>query len=105
MSNFVLSCCSTADLTKEHFDKRGIEYICAHYMIDGKSYDDDLYEAVSADEFYNRLRASKECSTSQINISEFLDHFTKLLEKGVQPPPVLFLQSCLHLSLPWAAFA
>ena len=27
MSDYVISCCSTADLTKEHFEKRNISYI------------------------------------------------------------------------------
>ena len=31
MADFVLSCCSTADLTKEHFQQRDISYICFHY--------------------------------------------------------------------------
>ena len=34
--SYVLSCCSTADLTKEHFERRGIHYICFHYQLDGK---------------------------------------------------------------------
>ena len=38
MSNFILSCCSTADLSKEHFEKRNINYICFHYELDGKQY-------------------------------------------------------------------
>mgnify|MGYP002800918156 FL=1 len=36
MSDFCLSCCSTADLTAEHFQQRGISYICFHYELDGK---------------------------------------------------------------------
>ena len=36
MSNYVISCCSTADLTKEHFEKRNISYICFHYELNGK---------------------------------------------------------------------
>ena len=36
--NFVLSCCSPADLTNEHFLSRGIHYICFHYSLDGKEY-------------------------------------------------------------------
>ena len=52
MSNFVLSCCSTADLKKEHFEKRGIEYICFHYQLDGVEYPDDLGESVSYKDFY-----------------------------------------------------
>ena len=90
MSNFVLSCCSTADLSKEHFDKRDVVYACAHYSIDGKNYDDDLYESMSAKDFYSNLTTCQDCSTSQINISEFLDHFTKYLEQGLD---------VLHISL------
>ena len=35
MSNYVISCCSTADLTKEHVEKRNISYICFHYELNG----------------------------------------------------------------------
>ncbi len=38
MSNYILSCCSTADLTQEHFESRDIHYICFHYAIDGVEY-------------------------------------------------------------------
>lgn len=44
MADFVLSCCSTADLTKEHFQQRDISYICFHYQLDGVDYPDDLGE-------------------------------------------------------------
>ena len=42
MSNFILSCCSTADMTPAHFQERDIRYICFHYMLDGVQYPDDL---------------------------------------------------------------
>ena len=42
MKDFILSCSSTADLTKEHFVKRDISYICFHFELDGKQYTDDL---------------------------------------------------------------
>lgn len=82
MSNFVLSCCSTADLTKEHFEKRDIKYLCFHYTLDGKTYDDDLYQTISSDDFYAALKNGSDCSTSQVNISEYLDFFTSHLEQG-----------------------
>ena len=41
MSNYILSCCSTADLTEQHFLSRDIHYICFHYMLNGKQYLDD----------------------------------------------------------------
>lgn len=82
MNNFVLSCCSTADLTKEHFEKRDIKYLCFHYALDGNTYDDDLYQSISSDDFYTALKNGAECSTSQVNISEYLDFFTSHLEQG-----------------------
>ena len=38
MSNYVISCCSTADLTEEHFKARDISYICFHFELNGKEY-------------------------------------------------------------------
>ena len=51
MDNYVLSCCSTADLTKAHFDSRNIRYICFHYALGDTEYPDDLGQTVSFDEF------------------------------------------------------
>ena len=42
MADYILSCCSTADLSEQHFLSRDIHYICFHYMLDGKQYLDDL---------------------------------------------------------------
>lgn len=55
MSDYVLSCCSTADLAKEHFQRRDIKYICFHYFIDNEEYYDDLGESMSFDVFYDRM--------------------------------------------------
>ena len=52
MSDYVISCCSTADLTKEHFEKRNISYICFHYELNGKEYADDLGQSMPFDQFY-----------------------------------------------------
>ena len=31
MADYVISCCSTADLSQEHFVQRDIHYICFHF--------------------------------------------------------------------------
>jgi DegV family protein with EDD domain len=82
MGNFVLSCCSTADLSKEHFKKRNISYICFHYSLDGVDYYDDLGESIPFDKFYKAMADGAETKTSQVNIAEYLDYFSKILEKG-----------------------
>ena len=55
MNQFVLTCCSTADMKKTYFDERQIPYVCFHYLMDGVSYPDDLGQSMPFDEFYNRI--------------------------------------------------
>ncbi|MBE5801276.1 MAG: DegV family protein [Clostridiales bacterium] len=82
MSDYILSCCSTADLTREHFETRDIHYICFHYELDGKQYLDDLGQTMPFDQFYSAMANGAETRTSQINPGEFVDYFTPFLEQG-----------------------
>ena len=82
MSNYVLSCCSTADLTKEHFQKRNISYICFHYELDGKHYYDDLGESMPFDKFYQAMVDGADTKTSQVNVEEFMNYFEPFLKDG-----------------------
>lgn len=80
--NYILSCCSTADLTKEHFKSRDIRYICFHYALDGVEYADDLGESMPFDAFYAAMAQGAETKTSQVNVEEFVEYFTPMLEAG-----------------------
>lgn len=82
MGSYILSSCSTADISKEHFEKRDIRYICFHYRMDGKEYLDDLGQSMPFDEFYQKMVDGAETATSQVNVSEYLDYFCSLLESG-----------------------
>ena len=82
MSEYVISCCSTADLTKEHFDARGISYICFHYMLDGKSYPDDLGQSMPFEQFYQAMADGAQTKTWQINPEEFVEYFEPFLAAG-----------------------
>ena len=82
MSDYILSCCSTADLTKEHFQKRGISYICFHYELDGTEYMDDLGESMPFDRFYAAMANGADTKTSQINTEEFIAYFEPFLKEG-----------------------
>ncbi|MBQ5322114.1 MAG: DegV family protein [Oscillospiraceae bacterium] len=90
MSEYILSCCSTADLSKEHFESRNIEYICFHYKLNGVDYPDDLGQSIPFEEFYKRMDSGEETQTSQINVTEYLEYFTKFLSEG---------KDVLHLTL------
>ena len=90
MANYVLSCCSTADLTKEHFENRDIQYICFHYKLDGADYPDDLGQTIQFEDFYKKMDEGAETSTSQVNVSEYVEYFSQFLEEG---------KDILHVSL------
>ena len=82
MGNYIISCCSTADLSKEHFTKRNIPYICFHYELNGVEYRDDLGETMSFDDFYRAMAEGGETKTSQINATEFEQYFEPFLKQG-----------------------
>ena len=90
MADYVLSCCSTADLTAEHFGDRNIRYICLHYELDGVEYADDLGKSMPFDAFYEAMARGAETKTSQVNVDEFVAYFTPMLEAG---------QDILHVCL------
>ena len=88
--SFILSCCSTADLSKAHFEARGIHYICFHFAIDGRDYPDDLGQSYPFDKFYQAMANGAETRTSQVNVSEFVEYFSAFCAAG---------QDVLHLTL------
>jgi len=90
MQPYVLTCCSTADLSAEHLEARSIPYVCFHYTLDGVTYADDLGKSISSADFYQAMANGAETSTAQVNITEYLDFFTSFLEKG---------QDVLHVCL------
>ena len=88
--NFILSCCSTCDLSVEHLEGRGIKYACFHYYIDGVEHLDDLGKTMPLNTFYQKMVEGADTKTSQINAAEFIDYFEELLKEG---------KDILHLSL------
>ena len=90
MSNYVISCCSTADLSKEHFEAIDVKYICFHFELDGTQYEDNLGVSIPFDEFYARMANGADTKTSQVNAEEFEEYFRSYLEQGLD---------ILHVSL------
>ena len=82
MAEYILSGCSTADLTENQFKKRNIRYACFHYSLDGVEYIDDLGKTMPLDKFYEAMQNGAETKTSQISAGEFVEYFTPFLEEG-----------------------
>ena len=90
MSEFIISCCSTADLSAEHFASRNIHYIPFHFSLNDTTYPDDLGRSISFPDFYQAMRDGADTKTSQVNQGEYLAYFTPFLEQG---------KDILHISL------
>ena len=82
MADYVISCCSTADLTHEHFVQRDIQYICFHFALDGVDFPDDLGRSIAFPDFYKAMADGAETRTSQVNVSEFEEYFSRFAAEG-----------------------
>ena len=82
MADYILSCCSTADLSKEHFEQRDIHYIYFHFMMDGVDHPDDLGQTMPFEKFYEAMDNGADTRTSQVNVSEYVDYFSGFLAEG-----------------------
>ena len=82
MSNYILSCCSTADLDEQHLNERDIKYICFHFQLDGKDYPDDLGKSISFKDFYNSMAQGAMTKTSQVSVGEYIEYFEGFLKEG-----------------------
>ncbi len=82
MAEYVISCCSTADLTKKKYEERDLSVICFHYELDGKQYKDDFGETIPLDEFYKRMSEGASTKTSQVNADEYESFFEQFLMNG-----------------------
>ncbi len=82
MSEFILSCCSTADMPLEFFQTRNVQLICFHFTMDGTEYADDLGQSIPFDEFYQRIADGAEPTTSQVNVQQYIEFFESFLKEG-----------------------
>ena len=91
--NLILdSCC---DLPAEMLQRDGIFLLKFPYILDGQSYDDDLYQSTTAKDFYNAMRKGAEPSTSQVSIPVFTEIFTEAIDTGL---PTVYLSFTSGLS-------
>jgi DegV family protein with EDD domain len=82
MADYIISGCSIADITAEHFEKRDIQYVCFNYALDGVQYKDDLGKSMPLKDFYAAMVGGAETKTSQVSAGEFIEYFTPFLEEG-----------------------
>ena len=82
MSRYIISCCSTCDLSESHLNALGVSYLPFHFFLDGKEYPDDLGKSISYADFYHAMATGSSTSTSQVSVGEYIEYFTSLLMSG-----------------------
>ena len=90
MSSYVLSCCSTVDLTPEWLSERDVSYLPFNFALNDTWYKDDFGASVSPEELYRRMLAGENATTSQVSVGEYIEHFRPMLSAG---------QDVLHVTL------
>ena len=46
MREYVVTCCSTADMSRTFMETNEVPFAMFHYQLDGKEYADDLYSSI-----------------------------------------------------------
>ena len=83
MPGYVLSCCSTVDLTRDWLDERDIEYVFFNYELGGVSYKDDFGQSITPSELYAKMLAGADAKTSQVSTGDYAEHFEQFLSAGL----------------------
>ena len=90
MADYVLSCCSTADVTRDWLEGRDIKYLYFNYYLNGEACKDDFGTTNSPAELYAKMLAGADAKTSQVSAGDYAAHFEKFLAAG---------QDVLHVTL------
>lgn len=90
MRSYVITCCSTADMSSSFMKEHDIPFVMFHYQMDGKEHPDDLYTSVTPQEFYRKIADGAQPVTSQVNVEQYCDMFEKILKEG---------KNIIHLTL------
>lgn len=83
MINYVITCCSTVDLTAEKLKAIDVSYAPFHYFLDATAFDDDLFTSLAPASFYKALTDGAEPKTAQVNTDEFTAFFKSFLDRGL----------------------
>ncbi|MCH4185052.1 MAG: DegV family protein [Eggerthellaceae bacterium] len=92
--NLIIDSCS--DLPKDAYDREGVSVAHLSYTDDqGASHVDDMYETLSAHDFYGSMRDGAMPKTSQVSLKEFDDLFRPVVDSGI---PTVYLAFSSGLS-------
>ncbi len=90
MSNYVLSSCSTVDLTPAKMKEMDVPFVNFHLKLGDGFYNDDMGQEISTEEIYTRMLAGEDAKTSQVSMVEYKEFFEKFLKEGKDVLHIVF---------------
>lgn len=90
MSDYMITCESTADMPLSFYRERNVGYVCFHYEMNGATYTDDIYQSTTPQEFFSTLKGGAQAKTSQVGTGEYVAFWEPYLKQGLD---------ILHVSL------
>ena len=83
MRDYVIMTDSCCDLSAAEVAESQLIVVPLTFTMDGKTYrDTPNHEDMSLEEFYQKLRKGKECTTAAVNVGGFLDAMRAVLQSG-----------------------
>ena len=83
MADFVILTDSGSDLSAEMLEELNVKVLPLTYTLNGTTYANNPdHSEYSISEFYREIKEGAPVSTSAVNVGEFLDCFTEILESG-----------------------
>ena len=82
MSEYVLTCCSTSDLSHEYFTERNIGETHFTFELGGTEYPDDMGKTIAPKELFQRMLDGEGTKTSQVSVGQYTEFFEPYLKEG-----------------------
>ncbi|MCD8371825.1 MAG: DegV family protein [Clostridia bacterium] len=98
MTDYKITCCTTADISAEHLKELDIAYCKNRYIIDGVEYYDDFYQSETPEEFYGKIQAGALPVTSPVTEEDIIALFEPILSAGYD---LLHIEFSSGLSQGW----
>lgn len=83
MTDYIISCESTTDITSAYLKERNLSFLRYTYIINGQEYEDSMGEdPYVLTEFYENIEKGIIPSTTQINIFRYEEYFENLISEA-----------------------
>ena len=82
MDEYMISTSSTADLPMSYIEENDLVFMPFTFIVNGREYKKGTKNTMPIKEFYNKIREGAMPSTSQVNVTDYVEKFEPFLKEG-----------------------